>query len=640
MRLRSSLAIVGALVVTVAAISTFQTAEGAGGPPAPITPIEHLIVIFDENQSFDHYFGTYPDAANLAGETPFTADPATPAANTLKNPVNLLAPNNPNSAQPQRLTPAQAVTCDQEHDYDDEQKAFNNGAMDKFVEFTGGGGCTDKSLVMDYYDGNTVTAIWNIAQHFAISDNFWETTFGPSTPGALNLIAGTTHGATTGNGAENGTIIHDPDPIGDDCGRGGNSMSGKNVGDLMNTAGMTWGWFQGGFAPTATSSGAASCGATHANVAGGTSSDYSAHHQPFQYFASTANPHHLPPSSAAMIGYTDQANHQYDLADFDTALQNGALPQVSFLKAASFEDAHPGYSGPVDEQRWIARVLDLVQQSPQWANTAVVIAYDDSDGWYDHAYQAPQQGSNAPSDALGGPGVCGPAPAPGDYLDRCGPGPRLPLLVVSPWVQTNKINHTLLEQTSILRFIEDNWLGGARIGDQSFDARANSLDAMFHFVGPTRAPKLFLDPATGTVIPSPPSGLTVAPPKPPPPTPAPPAPDPATPTTPTTPTPTPAPAVAQINPKIRVITAKRQGRKLLLTLKVTNLSAKRGKITVAVTFLKGKRTLAKGKGTVRSRRLKLTLRAKSRIKAGKYTLRFVVTQGKSTRKIAKTLKLK
>jgi phospholipase C len=103
-----------------------------------------------------------------------------------------------------------------DHGYTDEQKAFDHGLMDKFVEFASGGGCTDKSLVMDYYDGNTVTALWNYAQHFAMSDNSFSDTFGPSTPGALNLVAGQTHGATPavvpGN-VSNGTVTGDPRPV-------------------------------------------------------------------------------------------------------------------------------------------------------------------------------------------------------------------------------------------------------------------------------------------------------------------------------------------------------------------------------------------------------------------------------------------
>jgi phospholipase C len=99
-----------------------------------------------------------------------------------------------------RLDRSQALTCDQNHSYTAEQQAFDMGLMDKFVQSTAGGSCTDKSTVMDHYDGNTVTGLWNYAQHFAMSDNSFSSTFGPSTPGALNLISGQTHGAITGAG--------------------------------------------------------------------------------------------------------------------------------------------------------------------------------------------------------------------------------------------------------------------------------------------------------------------------------------------------------------------------------------------------------------------------------------------------------
>src|SRR5207253_5222983 len=133
-------------------------------------------------------------------------------------------------AQPFRLTRAQAVTCDQDHNYADEQKSFNSGLMDKFVEAVGSSSAScdiggyGKKIVMGYYDGNTVTALWNYAQNFAMSDNSFATTFGPSTPGALNVIAGTTHGATLTSGSATGNIaggsvIADPRPslALDDC---------------------------------------------------------------------------------------------------------------------------------------------------------------------------------------------------------------------------------------------------------------------------------------------------------------------------------------------------------------------------------------------------------------------------------------
>jgi phospholipase C len=133
-------------------------------------------VVYGENQSFDHYFGTYPNATNPPGEPNFTAAGGTPAVDGLT--VGLLTANT-NAANPARLDRSEPVTCDHNHNYGAEQKAFNHGLMDKFVENTGGGSCADKSIVMDYYDGNTVTAMWNIAQHFAISDRHSARPTGP-----------------------------------------------------------------------------------------------------------------------------------------------------------------------------------------------------------------------------------------------------------------------------------------------------------------------------------------------------------------------------------------------------------------------------------------------------------------------------
>jgi phospholipase C len=219
--------------------------------------------------------------------------------------------------------------------------------------------------------------------------------------------------------------------------------------------------------------------------------DYIPHHEPFQYYQQTANPHHLPPSSAGMIGQTDQANHQYDLVDFWAALDNGNLPAVSFLKAAGYQDGHAGYSDPLDEQTFLAQTLNRLQKSPEWNDTAVIISYDDSDGWYDHVLAPVVQSSQTAADA----GMCGIAVA-GQYQGRCGYGPRLPLLVVSPFARVNFVDHTLTDQSSILRFIEDNWSLG-RLGDQSFDALAGPLDNLFDFSLGHYAKKLFLDETTG-----------------------------------------------------------------------------------------------------------------------------------------------
>jgi phospholipase C len=274
-------------------------------------------------------------------------------------------------------------------------------------------------------------------------------------------------------------------------------MAGKNVGDLLNEKGITWGWFQGGFKPTSRlPDGTAVCGASHANIAGTVAADYVPHHQPFQYWASTSNPHHLPPTSVDKIGQTDQANHQYDIEDFWSAARNGNLPAVSFLKAPAFQDGHASNSDPLDEQQFVVSTINGLQDLPNWGEIAVIITYDDSDGWYDHVMPPIVSASATTADALTGTNACG-VPKEGEYQGRCGFGPRLPLLVVSRWAKSNYVDHTVMDQSSVLRFIEDNWELG-RIGDQSFDERAGSIMGMFDFrPGADRARKLYLDPATG-----------------------------------------------------------------------------------------------------------------------------------------------
>jgi phospholipase C len=502
------------------------------------TPIKHLVVIYQENVSFDHYFGTYPHATNPSGEPAFQASPRTPTVNGL---TGALLTNNPNSSNPQRLDRSQALTCDQNHDYTAEQKAYDMGLMDKFIQFTNTDKCSPPqqsvpNLVMDYYDGNTVTGLWNYAQHFAMSDNSYSTTFGPSTPGALNVIAGNTYGAICGGNYNStpcttppgtapatpgspqpqgpGTVTGDPDPNYDVCsatqdhnttGAGTTQMGGRNVGDLLNQAGITWGWFQGGFSSPnyvpgqpGTYDPSTVCTSSHKNLGGANQADYSPHHEPFQYYASTANPKHVPPTSVAMIGRQDEANHQYDRKDFWAAADNGGLPAVSYLKAARYQDGHPGNSDPLDEQKFLTETINHLEKLPSWKSTAVAIAYDDSDGWYDHQMGPVTTQSQTALDALSGTGACGtnPAEVPSGQHARCGVGPRQPLLIVSPYSKRNFVDNTFTDQSSVVRFIEDNWLSGRRIGSGSVDAQAGVLDNMFSFSHPSDH-KLFLDPSTG-----------------------------------------------------------------------------------------------------------------------------------------------
>ena len=530
------------------------------------TPIKHVVVIFDENESFDHYFGTYPSAANTDG-TPFYAKPGTPTVNglykkiTRSGPVGPLLTSNPNEYNPQRLTHSEALTSDQNHGYTPEELAEDNGKMDMFVQetesSTPSAGCgiefCPPGVVMDYFDGNTVTALWNYAQYYSMSDNNWDTSFGPSTPGAINVTSGNTSGAkalspawsstpgapttsadiaSVNSSTGLGTLYSDEDPYYDDCSDSNHAtngalaaLTGENIGDLLNKSHVSWGWFEGGFTPTGTSATPAGdpaaqlpvCGTAHANIGGASTADYVPHHNPFEYYASTANPAHLAPSSLAQIGYTDQANHQYDMSYFSDALdgtRGAQLPAVSYLKAPAYQDAHPGYSDPTDEQIFLVNTINSIEKSKYWPSTAIVITYDDSDGWYDH--QAPKiiEGSNgsvttpatsttpATTTATDTAMCTEVAVTVGTAQGRCGFSQRLPMVVISPWTRENYVSSNLTDTTSVVKFIEDNWLHGERIPG-SFDAISGSLDARGGLLDFRTFPHLqpvILNPTTGAVV--------------------------------------------------------------------------------------------------------------------------------------------
>ena len=588
------------LGLTASAVSADPTQGGVTSTPTATSPptttaIKHLVVIFDENVSFDHYFGTYPYATNPTGAPAFNPAPGTPTVNGLYDalgpggPTGPLLTDNANSSNPMLLERDDAMTCDQDHGYNAEQLAADHGAEDMYPQNTGNDatlqtclteenagltnpapippGASSNYAVMDYYDGNTVTALWNYAQGFAMSDDAYGTTYGPSTPGALNVTSAQTYGSICGpstatindaacanppgydatdvagseittspvsstdpNGTTSvadqppaglGTTYSDSDPYYDICSylpstNGGDGktpaqtieMGGNNIGEELTTAGISWGWFEGGFddgyvpghgtPPTV----AQICAEEHQDVGGETVTDYIPHHEPFQYYASTANPMHLPPTSVAMVGHSDQANHQYDIADFWAAAGAGNLPAVSYLKAPAYQDGHAGYSDPLDEQTWLVDTVNQLESLPSWSSTAVVVTWDDSDGWYDSVLGPVVTGSQTSLDALTGAGQCGSSTieptTSADTVEqgRCGVGPRLPFLVISPYSRQNFVSSSLIDQSSVVSFIEQNWkLPG--LADGAADAEAGSLTSMLDLSGRGSTPPLFLDAKTG-----------------------------------------------------------------------------------------------------------------------------------------------
>jgi len=559
------------LSLAIATGLLFLSGCGGGSSDAPgraLSPVKHVVIFIPENRTFDNYFGTYPNAANLPLEESWVGVPApkffsladTPSVNGLS--YDLLH-NNPNMtlngerANPRRLRPADAYTCDHNHEYGAIQAAVHGGLMDRFPQATAstGSGCdTDGHSVMDYYDGNTVQALWNYAQQYSMSDNSYSTVYGPTLPGHLNLISGNTHGAVIHNAVTSSSVYISPldgsvtniknfPSYLDDCGpdKGGTvvtpvqSMTGINVGDLLNAKGVTWGYFQGGFLPTTPAVldgngkmiSPAVCGSSHTDhqmvIDGKTyvvpnptinfgsdihtaTADYSTGVSPFMQYPQSRNVHHLRPSSTAMIGKADQANHLYDVSDFFTALSAGVLPSVSYVKAPVYQYGHPGNSDSLVEQAFMVQSINAIMASKYWQDTAIIIAWDDSEGYYDHVPPPVISQSQTPLDSASSPGNCGTMATGADFA-RCGFGMRLPLLVISPWAKSNFVDHTMTDQTSVLRFIEDNWgLGfidgpvAPPLGTGSRDRGAGTLANMFDFNSKPKTRKLILDPVTGTVV--------------------------------------------------------------------------------------------------------------------------------------------
>ena len=250
--------------------------------------------------------------------------------------------------------------------------------MDAFVQNTTGGGCTQKNspdsgnygpngIVMDYYDGNTVTGLWNLAQHFTLNDNFYGTQFGPSTPGAINVISGNTNGAVAEGGTSSavvaGTMNGDAEPYYDECSNGARRLRQRghgqddrqNIGDLLNGKGLTWGWFQGGFTPSSYNGSQPVCATRTSTSAAPRSPTTPAPR------AVPVLPVDLKPA-APVAGRRCAGRHQRSGRrqppvrpdQFNSAVAAGDMPAVSYLKAPEYEDGHAGYSDPLDEQRFLA----------------------------------------------------------------------------------------------------------------------------------------------------------------------------------------------------------------------------------------------------------------------------------------------
>jgi phospholipase C len=373
--------------------------RGGGNPGSPQqlsqvprSAIKNLIVVILQNNSFDHLFGTFPGANGL--------DPSLASYQQVDKAGKTITESLLGNLSPDDLN----------HTADSYQTAFDSGKMDKYAFENG-----DES--MSYYDNTSVgtnangeqsgvNVLWNYAQQYALADNFFASAMASEPANMLYMVSASAGSGTDAFGypqldactaglfqqnQSDGATVTPP-------------LSFQNVGDQLSGASISWKWFH----------------EDYAKEQSGECSDYVPQENVFQYFQSTANGSNI-------------AN--FKLADFQGQLGSGSLPSVSFITAAPSHSMHPGSGTIANGTAWLDKVIQSVKNSDVWANTAIVVLWDESGGWYDHV-------------------------APPQLDGTIGLGARVPVMVISPFAKTNYISHQQMDFVSILRFIQWNWALG------------------------------------------------------------------------------------------------------------------------------------------------------------------------------------
>ncbi|MBV8172457.1 MAG: alkaline phosphatase family protein [Candidatus Eremiobacteraeota bacterium] len=447
-------AIVLAMCSALVALGTLTgdrpaTALAAARPPG-IDKIDHVIVIYQENWSYDGLYGKFPGSNNLASAGAITqldkdGKPLTSVPQPLVNgtpdprfPATLpVAAYDVNSY----VKPDQ-TTGDLIHRFYHEQLQIDGGKMDKFVAWSDNGG-----LVLSYYDASSMPE-GKLAAEFVMSDNFFHSAFGGSfanhfflvcacmptwpnapasfvsNPDANNLADKQV--TPDGYAVNTAYTVNNPHPATvTDPAQLVPNQTMPTIGDRLSAAGVSWAWYAGGWNDA---------------LAGHPDKLFQFHHQPFAYFANYAD------------GTSGKKEHLKDESEFFAAIASKQLPAVSFIKPLGPDNEHPGYANLQRGQQHVADIVKAIRTSPYWNDSVIIITYDENGGRWDHV-----------------------APP---VIDRWGPGTRVPTIIVSPYAKHNYVDHTQYETVSILSFIEARWrlrpLG-------SRDANANPLANAFDF---------------------------------------------------------------------------------------------------------------------------------------------------------------
>ncbi len=443
--------------------------------PGGLHKVEHIVVIYAENHSFDNLYGLFPGANGVANATPTQTTQVDHDGKPLPHLPPVYTPQGkPDPKYPQGLpngpfridAPPIGAKFDEIvpspiHNYYQNIEQINDGNNNRFVAMT-----TVGAWAMGYYDASPLK-MWQWAREYTLADNFFMGAFGGSflnhqwlvcacTPvhadapaairaqldadGRLKRRPGSPQsvmqgpvqvfdGRVTPDGYAVNTSQPPYQPSGVAPAAGGNPdladpshhpsppQSAKTIGDTLSAKSVSWAWYAGGW-DQALADGRRDPKEKRAiiYVRADGSPNFQPHHQPFNYFERFAP------------GSPDRAQHLKDGEDFLQAIDKGALPRVAFYKPAGRLTQHPSYTDIRSGDEHIAAVLERLRNSPQWKSMAVIVTYDENGGYWDHV---------APPRA-----------------DRWGPGTRIPTLIVSPYARRGYVDHTQYDTTSILKFIQ------------------------------------------------------------------------------------------------------------------------------------------------------------------------------------------
>ncbi len=437
----------------LAALMCLLAAADACAAKAKIETLEHIVVVYLENHSFDNVFGLFPGANGLS-----QARQAPPQIDAFGWPYASLPPVSDGKQADARFpaelanqafaidayVPLDAKTPDPTHRFFIHQMQIDAGRNDRFAQLSSAG-----ALSMGYYDLSH-TALWQYAKQYTLADNFFQAAYGGSFLNHQWLICACTPRYPDAPpelrqwriDSATGRLIGDPSVTADgyavgsiqphfppyDPKRTDNRLppqTAATIGDRLSAKNISWAWYAGGW--------------RDALAGQDKGQDFQYHHQPFVYYVNYA------PDTQA------RAEHLKDAADFLADWASNP-PQVSFYKPVGAVNQHPGYSDISAADHEVAQIVEALQKSPHWPHTAIIVTYDEYGGFWDHV--APPR------------------------IDRWGPGSRVPAVIISPLAKKGHIDHHQYDTTSILKLLETRF-GLEPLTDR--DAAADGFSGAFEF---------------------------------------------------------------------------------------------------------------------------------------------------------------